>query len=348
MTPKHLTSAIAGFAVSLVSGGVIPQTMQSAQAIDLAALTEQQWDEFSGDNTRFDGIYWTTGSCRETLDERNLTPPEIAQLYTNLSTAALGGRFPITAGYLYDKSYRCRFGKSHAGIDIGAPAGTPVKALANGTVAWTWSSPTDGVFIAVTTSDGNQWIYGHLQSVGSFRAGNPITTGQSIGQVGSQAEAKHLHLEIRTPPFQTTGGAHPNQDFVRNFTMSPLQAFWRLSGNGDNTIPFAPPVSSRLTISVPTVDLTVNASNLPGRTVYVQMWRPAANGYPAKTWNYNQTATGTSITFKDIEGSGNSFAGVPYYTVASLTPIGDGEAAKQRTSCYGATAGKYLCDMVRR
>ncbi|MBE9129244.1 MULTISPECIES: hypothetical protein [unclassified Coleofasciculus] len=108
------------------------------------------------------------------------------------------------------------------------------------------------------------------------------------------------------------------------------------------------PVSSLLTISRSTVDLTVKASNLPGKTVYVQMWRPAAYGYPSRVWNYSKKATGTSITFNDLDGLGNTFAGVNYYTVASLTPIPPQEAAKRRTSCFSATGGKYLCDTVRR
>lgn len=349
-TTKRFASAIAS--IVLISTGLILDTMKNALAVNLSQLSDSQWDEYSGDNTRFDGIVWSSENCRETQDDRSKTPTEIAQLYTKLSTTVLGKRYTMTAGYLYDKSYHCGQGKWHAGIDIGAPAGTSVKALGSGTVAWISEDPQGGAFIAVNDDkDGKQWVYGHLQSYGNFRQGSRITKEQIMGQVGSQSGAKHLHIEVRTPPFKSTGGANSNQDFVRNATMSPLQAFWSKSNNGTPTpeIPFAQPANSKLTISVSSVDLTVNASNLPGRMVYVQMWRPATAGYSEKEWNLpGKQATGTSITFNNIEGDGNSFAGVNYYTVASLSPIPSGEAKKQRTSCYNATGGKYFCDTIRR
>lgn len=113
--------------------------------------------------------------------------------------------------------------------------------------------------------------------------------------------------------------------------------------------PFQQPnVKSEININVQTIDLTITASNLSGKTVYVQMWRPAINGNPEKTWNYNKNATGTSITFNDLDGPGNTFPGVDYYTVASLSPIASGEAAKRSTSCYLQTNRMRLCDTKRR
>lgn len=341
----------------IVSIGSLFQITQIAQALDLSKLTDDQWDTYSGDNTRFDGIVWGSGNCRETKDERSKTPTEIAQLYTNLSTAVLGKRYTMTAGYLYDASYRCGVGIWHTGIDFGASAGTSVKALGSGTVAWidTNNASVNGVFIAVNDDkDGKQWIYGHLQNSGNLRQGSLVTLGQVIGQVGSQSKAKHLHLEVRTPPFKNA--TKTNQNSVRDTTMSPLQAYWLKYKNGNNTtpppttaIPFQQPnVSSNLSINVQTLDLTISASNLSGKTVYVQMWRPAINGNPEKTWNYEKKATSTSITFNDLDGPGNTFAGVDYYTVASLSPISSGEAAQRRNGCYMATNRTRLCDTKRR
>lgn len=356
MKIKRFTSTMA--IVAIVSIGSLFQTIQSAQALDLSTLSDDKWDEYSGDNTRFDGIYWENGACRETQDERSKTPTEIAQLYTNLSTAVLGKRYTMTAGYLYDTSYRCYVDIWHTGIDFLAPAGTSVKALGSGTVAWTdtTNSSTNGVFIAVNDDkDGKQWIYGHLQNLGNFRPGSRVTSGQVIGQIGSQSKANHLHLEVRTSPFKSAD--KKNQASVRNTTMSPLQAFWLKSGNV-TPAPTPPPtnggtfdqpnVSSNLSVTVPTIDLTVTASNLSGKTVYVQMWRPATNGNPEREWNTNKKATGTSITFNDLDGPGNTFSGVDYYTVASLSPIPSGEAAKRSTGCYLATNRTRLCDTKRR
>ncbi|MEM7065305.1 MAG: peptidoglycan DD-metalloendopeptidase family protein [Cyanobacteria bacterium P01_B01_bin.77] len=189
----------------------------------LSSLTDSQWDQYSGDNTRFDGAIWNGES-----DERHLTPDSIQQIYTDLSQTVLGQRYRMTAGYLYDQSYYNGFGKWHAGIDFGAPAGTQVKTVTGGTVAWTDnSSASAGGFIAINGTDGKQWVYGHLQNLGNFAAGQVISQGQIIGQIGNQSGANHLHLEVRTSG-ESTGGAHADQGFVRDATTSPLQAFWQL------------------------------------------------------------------------------------------------------------------------
>jgi murein DD-endopeptidase MepM/ murein hydrolase activator NlpD len=186
-------------------------------------LSESAWDTYSGDNTRFGDVMWAGE-----VDQRNLTPDSIEQIYTDLSRAIFGTRQRMSAGYLYDQSYRNGIGTWHAGIDIAAPAGSSVRVPIGGRVAWTWYSETAGAFIGVTSSDGRQWVYGHLQGIGNWRAGMSISAGNSIGVIGNQSGARHLHLEVRTPPFQATGGGSTNQAFVRNITMSPLQAYWQL------------------------------------------------------------------------------------------------------------------------
>ncbi|CBN57707.1 MULTISPECIES: peptidoglycan DD-metalloendopeptidase family protein [Kamptonema] len=180
-----------------------------------------EWDRASGDDILFDG--------RTSNGESS---PEVKQVFTNLSTTVLGKSYPMTAGYAYDQGYYNGFKKWHAGIDIGAGAGTSVRAPIAGKVAWTWSSPSDGAFIAVNSNDGRQWVYGHLQNFNGLATGNTISAGQLLGQIGNQSGANHLHLEVRTPPFQGTNGASPDQNFILNATMSPLEAFSKLNNGG--------------------------------------------------------------------------------------------------------------------
>ncbi len=116
-------------------------------------------------------------------------------------------------------------------------------------------------------------------------------------------------------------------------------------GGGSNVF-----VNGRSTpsIDVDSVNLQVCADNLSGKTVYGQMWRDAANGYPAHTWNYSLPANGGCVTFSDMDGSGQTFANVNYYTVAALEPLGSNEAAQKRTSCYDASNHTRLCDLIKR
>lgn len=190
---------------------------------ELSSLTDDEWDEYSGDNTRFDPQRWDDG-----VDETAKTPESIAQIYTDLSTTIFGERKLMNSGYLNDISYHKGFGAWHAGLDMKGVDLPLVKTPVGGTVAWTWENSDAGVFIGVNSDDGNQWVYGHLQTKGNWINGNRINAGDVIGQVGSQPKAYHLHLEVRTPPFQKTNGAHSDKNFLRSATMSPLQAYWEL------------------------------------------------------------------------------------------------------------------------
>jgi murein DD-endopeptidase MepM/ murein hydrolase activator NlpD len=186
----------------------------------LGALTNDQWDVYSGDNTRFDPPLWSGE-----VDECSKTPTEIAQIYTDLTTTIFGQRRRMTAGYLYDASYFNGEGKWHAALDIDAPNGTPVKAVIGGTT-WNIQNTFGNYFMAVKGDDGKLWIYGHL---GSLNVGNGarIEAGTVVGKTGS---LNHLHLEVQnsSTKYEQTLGASSNQQFVRDVTFSPLQAFWQV------------------------------------------------------------------------------------------------------------------------
>jgi murein DD-endopeptidase MepM/ murein hydrolase activator NlpD/uncharacterized protein YukE len=193
---------------------------------ELANLSSDEWDVYSSDNTRFDGALW--GGEK---DERHLTPESIKQVYDDLSVALFGDRYKMTAGYLNDQSYFNGSGKWHAGIDIDAPDGAPVKAITGGEVAWVWEGGDRGDFIAIKGDDGKEWVYGHLQDKSGFYKGKRVDSGDVVGIVGNQRNASHLHLEVKVGS-GSTGGAHRDQSFLKQVTMSPLQAFWELQPKG--------------------------------------------------------------------------------------------------------------------
>lgn len=196
---------------------------------------DNQWDRASGDDILFDGN-----------NSNGESSVEVKQVFTNLSTEILGKSYRMTAGYAYDQSYYDGFKKWHAGIDIGAWAGTSVRAPIGGTVAWIWSSPSDGAFIAVNSSDGRQWVYGHLQTTGNWAKGSSVSAGQLLGQVGNQSGANHLHLEIQNGhAYGGTNGASTNQNLILNATISPLQAYseWKNKGNNGGGVTTPPPSS---------------------------------------------------------------------------------------------------------
>ncbi|MFO7650786.1 MAG: M23 family metallopeptidase [bacterium] len=86
----------------------------------------------------------------------------------------------------------------HAGVDLAAQAGTPVRATADGIVASRGRDRTFGNFVLLSHGGGYESYYGHLQDHNVER-GDTVRIGSTIGWVGNtgRSSAPHLHLEIR-------------------------------------------------------------------------------------------------------------------------------------------------------
>ena len=91
-----------------------------------------------------------------------------------------------------------RFHKGHPGLDIGAPKGTPVRAVDSGFVIQAaWDDSGYGNCIVIEHGNGVRTLYAHLSAY-SVSAGESVEKGQVIGEVGSSGRATgpHLHLEF--------------------------------------------------------------------------------------------------------------------------------------------------------
>lgn len=93
-----------------------------------------------------------------------------------------------------------RFGlPGHNGLDIGAPQGTSIRAVAEGEVVWVDTDPDYGNYVRVYHQAlGFHSFYAHLSSAGCT-VGQHVKRGQEIGKMGSTGNSTgpHLHLEIR-------------------------------------------------------------------------------------------------------------------------------------------------------
>ena len=98
---------------------------------------------------------------------------------------------PITSGF------GMRWGRMHAGIDIGAPAGTPVQAAASGLVIYAGWMSGYGNLVVIEHGNGLATAYGHLSAI--WLGGGPVSQGQGIGAVGctGSCTGDHLHFEVR-------------------------------------------------------------------------------------------------------------------------------------------------------
>ncbi|WP_343996796.1 M23 family metallopeptidase [Nocardioides dubius] len=88
--------------------------------------------------------------------------------------------------------------RNHTGLDFAAPTGTPVMAVANGTVTSAEYAGAYGNQIIVTTDDGTELWFCHLSGY-AVSVGDTVRAGEVIGYVGSTGNSTgpHMHLEVR-------------------------------------------------------------------------------------------------------------------------------------------------------
>ena len=86
----------------------------------------------------------------------------------------------------------------HSGIDIPAPAGTPIGATADGFVILAQESTGGyGLYVMLEHKNGNRSLYGHMSQI-KTTVGAKVKAGEVIGLVGStgRSTGPHLHFEI--------------------------------------------------------------------------------------------------------------------------------------------------------
>jgi murein DD-endopeptidase MepM/ murein hydrolase activator NlpD len=87
----------------------------------------------------------------------------------------------------------------HAGIDISAPFGTPIRATADGIVVVAWKAGGYGNYVRIVHNGGYETGYAHLSCFASgIRVGEKVARGQVIAYVGSTgaSTAPHLHYSV--------------------------------------------------------------------------------------------------------------------------------------------------------
>jgi murein DD-endopeptidase MepM/ murein hydrolase activator NlpD len=99
---------------------------------------------------------------------------------------------PVTSPFGY------RWGRLHAGIDIGVAYGTPIHAAASGTVVLAGWTGGYGNYTCIDHGGGLATCYAH-QSSYAVSVGAHVEQGEVIGYVGSTGHSfgAHLHFEVR-------------------------------------------------------------------------------------------------------------------------------------------------------
>lgn len=88
----------------------------------------------------------------------------------------------------------------HSGVDLHLPAGTPVRAIADGRIAFAGEQFFGGRSVVIDHGGGVFSVYYHLEEF-SVAEGQEASRGDRIGAVGAtgRATGPHLHFGVRVP-----------------------------------------------------------------------------------------------------------------------------------------------------
>ena len=105
----------------------------------------------------------------------------------------------VTSLYGYRENPTAAGTQIHRGLDIAAPAGTPIYSVQDGTVIQAVHGHASyGNYILIADDKGRETRYAHC-SVLTAAEGQKVKTGDKIAEVGNTGNStgNHLHIEIK-------------------------------------------------------------------------------------------------------------------------------------------------------
>ena len=112
----------------------------------------------------------------------------------------------------------------HTGVDFAVPVGTPVLAVADGTITNANWGKAYGKQVIQKVEQGYV-IYAHLNAV-RVKPGQFVKAGQIIGESGNSGNSTgpHLHLEMRVAPFMYDNKTLDPESVIKLGTKPPVKA----------------------------------------------------------------------------------------------------------------------------
>lgn len=127
-------------------------------------------------------------------------PPEGAlavPLQVNMAACPPLAAGTLTSGYGYRQDPLGNGEEFHRGVDIAAPAGTPVAAMFYGRVSAVGENDSLGRYLRLDHGDGVEVLYAHCETVLAVE-GTFVRRGERVALVGNtgRSTGSHLHVQI--------------------------------------------------------------------------------------------------------------------------------------------------------
>jgi murein DD-endopeptidase MepM/ murein hydrolase activator NlpD len=141
-----------------------------------------------------------TGLAQQRAEARSHAQLAMGATFAWPAVGRLSQTYGCTGFRLNPRRGSCRH--FHDGLDIVAGSGSPIRAAADGVVAFAGWNPWDeggrAWIMVVSHPDGYVTRYGHLLPGARVRVGQFVRQGQAIGRMGSTGKSlgTHLHFEL--------------------------------------------------------------------------------------------------------------------------------------------------------
>ena len=143
-----------------------------------------------------DGLASQEAAITAVIRSREARVPSIGAVIDVGRVSGAGLMWPV--GGSVTSEFGSRWGRLHAGIDISARTGTPIRAAKAGEVIMAGSQGGYGNVVIVDHGGGLTTLYAHQSRIAA-RDGQQVAQGEVLGYVGSTGHSTgpHLHFETR-------------------------------------------------------------------------------------------------------------------------------------------------------
>jgi murein DD-endopeptidase MepM/ murein hydrolase activator NlpD len=201
--------AIALTLAAITATGAVPAFANSSASADIAAplraAQAARQSALGNGDEEFRRLFsnWQSLDKPQSLVSVSTTPDRAGRFQIGMPRVSIPARIPVEGVHLTS-----RFGmrvhpvlggrRQHKGIDLAAPAGTPIHATADGMVSKAEWFSSYGLYVSLEHGGEIQTRYGHMSRMNVY-AGQRVQKGDVIGYVGTtgRSTGPHLHYEVR-------------------------------------------------------------------------------------------------------------------------------------------------------